>query len=108
MKKEIKFTIELDENNIPDKMEWNASDKESDSEEIKALMLSIWDPKENLCKRIDLWTKNMYVEEMKMLYFQTIMTMADGLERATGEVEAASEMRKFGNTLAKKLNIPLK
>ncbi len=64
MKKEIKFTVELDENNIPEKIVWSSSEDEKDSEEIKALMVSIWDPKENITKRIDLWTKEMYVEEM--------------------------------------------
>ena len=108
MKKEIKFTVILDENNIPEKMEWNASDHDKDTEEIKALMLSIWDPKEQLCKRIDLWTKEMFVEEMKMMYFQTLMTMADGLERSTNEVEVAKKMREFGLKLADDLKIPRK
>lgn len=105
MKKEIKFTVQLDENNVPEKMEWNSSENDNDSEEIKALMVSIWDPKENITKRIDLWTKEMYVEEMKMLYFQSLMTMADGLERATGENEVAQQMRDFGKSIASKLGV---
>ena len=105
MKKEIKFTVELDENNIPEKIVWSSSEDEKDSEEIKALMVSIWDPKENITKRIDLWTKEMYVEEMKMLYFQSLMTMADGLERATGETEVAQQMRDFGKSIAAKLGV---
>ena len=105
MKKEIKFTVELDENNIPEKIHWNSSENENDAEEIKAMLISIWDPKENLTKKIDLWTKEMYVEEMKLLYFQTLMTMADGLERATGESEVAKEIRNFGKSIAGKLGV---
>lgn len=105
MKKEIKFTVELDENNIPEKIQWNSSENENDAEEIKAMLISIWDPKENLTKKIDLWTKEMYVEEMKLLYFQTLMTMADGLERATGESEVAKEIRNFGKSIAGKLGV---
>ncbi len=70
MKKEIKFSLILDENNIPEKINWNSSDNENDQEEIKALMISVWDPKEYVTKKIDLWTKEMYVEEMRLMYFQ--------------------------------------
>jgi len=105
MEKEIKFAITLDENNVPEKITWNSSEDEKQSEEIKSLLISVWDKKENLTKRIDLWTKDMYVEEMKMMYFQTLMTMADGLERATGENEVAAEMREFGKKIAAKLDI---
>lgn len=105
MKKEIKFTVELDENNIPEKIDWNSSENDNDAEEIKAMMISIWDPKENVTKKIDLWTKEMYVEEMKLMYFQTLMTMADGLERATGESAVAKEMRDFGKSIAPKLGV---
>lgn len=105
MKKEIKFTVQLDENNIPEAIDWNTSDNDKDKEAIKSLMVSVWDPKENLTKRIDLWTKDMYVEEMKMMYFQTLMTMADGLERATGENEAAADLKEFGHKFAEKLNL---
>lgn len=105
MKKEIKFTVTLDENNVPEQLHWNSSENENDKEEIKALMISLWDPKENVTKRIDLWTKEMYVEEMRMLYFQSLMTMADGLERSTGEASAAADLRNFATTFGKKLGI---
>jgi gliding motility-associated protein GldC len=105
MKKEIKFTVNLDENNVPEEITWNSSEDDTKGEEIKSLLISVWDKKENLTKRIDLWTKDMYVEEMKMMYFQTLMTMADGLERATGENEVAEEMRVFGKKIAEKLDI---
>ena len=105
MKKEIKFAVTLDENNVPEKITWNSSEDEKDSEEIKSLLISVWDKEEKLTKRIDLWTKDMYVEEMKMMYFQTLMTMADGLERATGENEVAAELREFGKKVGDKFNL---
>ncbi|MFT6716441.1 MAG: gliding motility-associated protein GldC [Saprospiraceae bacterium] len=105
MQKEIKFTVTLDENNVPEKIRWNSSENEEDGEDIKSLLISVWDKNEKLTKRIDLWTKEMYVEEMKMMYFQTLMTMADGLERATGENEVAAEMRVFGKKMAEKMDI---
>ena len=105
MKKEIKFAVTLDENNVPEKITWNSSEDEKESEEIKSLLISVWDKNEKLTKRIDLWTKDMYVEEMKMMYFQTLMTMADGLEKATGENEVAAELREFGKKVADKLKL---
>lgn len=105
MKKEIKFTVELDENNVPENLSWNSSEDEKDGEDIKSLLIAVWDKEEKLTKRIDLWTKDMYVEEMKMMYFQTLMTMADGLERSTGENEVAAELRTFGKKMAEKMNI---
>ncbi len=105
MKKEIKFSLLLDENNIPEKIEWNSSENDNDKEEIKALMISVWDPKEYVTKKIDLWTKEMYVEEMRLMYFQTLMTMADCLERSTNESEAAKDLREFATTFGKKLGI---
>lgn len=105
-KKEIKFTVTLDENHIPEKIEWTASEGAGlEQEEIKSLMISVWDPKEKVAKRVDLWTKEMYTDEMKFFYFQTLMTMADGLERSTGENEIAKEIRQFGMSIGKKMKI---
>ena len=41
----INFTITLDENNLPQAIEWNASDSK-DSGKCKAIMLAMWDEKE--------------------------------------------------------------
>jgi gliding motility-associated protein GldC len=106
MKKEIKFTLDLDENFIPTSIEWTASEAASlEVENVKAIMISVWDPKENVAKRVDLWTKDMYVEEMKAMYFQTLMTMADGFERATGETEMSKEMRAFSENFGRKMDV---
>lgn len=105
-KKEIKFTVSLDENMIPEKLHWTANQNGSvDEEEIKALMISVWDPKENVAKRVDLWTKEMMVDEMKYYHFQTLMTLADSLERATGENSIAKKIRDFGMEIGKEMNI---
>lgn len=106
MEKEIKFTLQLDENFIPEQIEWTANETGGESrEKVKAMMVSVWDEKEKTAKKVDLWTKDMYVEEMKLFYFQTIMTMADGLERSTGERDMAIKMRKFGEQFGKELGI---
>ena len=67
---EIKFIVELDENRVPEKLHWTAQDGGVDAEESKAIMLSIWDNKNKETLRIDLWTKDMPVDEMKIFFQQ--------------------------------------
>ena len=106
MKKEIKFTVTLDENNIPEKLEWTASEGGGVSqEEIKALMISVWDGNEKVAKRVDLWTKEMMVDEMKYFHFQTLMTLADSLDQSTKENVVAEKIRKFGMQIGKEMDI---
>lgn len=106
MEKEIKFTLKLDENYLPEKIEWTATeDKGLEKDVVKALMIAVWDDKEKLAKKVDLWTKDMYVEDMKMMYFQTFMTMADGFERATGESLQAKEIRQFAENFGKAIGV---
>lgn len=65
---EIKFLVELDENRVPEKLTWSAQDGGVDLEEAKAIMLNIWDSNAQEALRIDLWTKEMPVDEMKNVF----------------------------------------
>jgi len=82
-KSEIKFTVTLDENNLPEKIDWSATDANEQSIS-KAVMIALWDAKENNTLRTDLWTKDMKVDAMKQFYHQSLLSMADTFERATG------------------------
>jgi gliding motility-associated protein GldC len=104
---EIKFTIALDDNKLPEKIDWSASDANKESTS-KAIMISLWDTKEKNTLRIDLWTKDMLVDEMKQFYHQNLLTMADSFERATGEVEAAKAMRNFAQEFGERMNLVMK
>jgi gliding motility-associated protein GldC len=101
---EIKFTVAVDENNLPEKIDWEATDGNEKSES-KSVMISLWDAKEKNTLRIDLWTKEMEVHEMKQFYHQSLLSMADTFERATNEVEAAADLRKFAQDFAEKLQL---
>lgn len=96
---EIKFTVELDENHVPERIEWAAEDGNAQST-CKATLISLWDEKEQNTLRIDLWTKEMTVDDMKAFFHQNIMTMADTFQRATGEEKMAMQMREFGEYFA--------
>jgi gliding motility-associated protein GldC len=103
-KSEINFTVSLDENHVPEKIQWEASDtNEAEIKEAKAMIVSLWDAKENNTLRIDLWTKDMMLDEMKHFFFQSIVTMSDTYERATDDKEIAEEMREFGKMIGEKM-----
>lgn len=106
-KSEIKFTVTLDENKLPLQIDWSASDANIESTS-KAIMLSVWDAKEKSALRIDLWTKDMMVDEMKLFYHQSLLSMADTLERATGEKEAAKAMRNFAQDFGERMKLVAK
>jgi gliding motility-associated protein GldC len=103
-KSEINFTVSLDENHVPEKIEWTASDTgEAELKEAKAMIISLWDAKENNTLRIDLWTKDMMLDEMKHFFYQSIITMSDTYERATNDKAVAEEMREFGKMIGEKM-----
>ena len=101
---EIKFTVTLDENNLPEKIDWSATDGNENSSS-KSVMIALWDAKENNTLRIDLWTKEMMVDEMKQFYHQCLLSMADTFDRATGETEAAKDMRAFAQQFGEKMEL---
>jgi gliding motility-associated protein GldC len=102
---EIKFVVELDENRVPEKLTWTAQDGGVELEEAKAMLLSIWDSNTKETLRIDLWTKDMPVDEMKIFFHQTLVAMADTFERATQDEKMASTMRDFTDYFAEKLEL---
>lgn len=102
---EIKFLVELDENRVPEKLLWSAQDGGVELEEAKAIMLSVWDSKAKESMRIDLWTKEMPVDEMKIFFHQTLVAMSDTFHRATGDEKMADTMKDFCEYFAEKLEL---
>lgn len=103
--KESKITVNvsLDENNIPEKLHWEASDGAQELSESKAAFLSFWDLKAKETLKIDLWTKDMESQEMKHFFHQTLLSMSDTLERAIGEDKMAGDLRDFCHHFKEKL-----
>ncbi|WP_316634298.1 gliding motility protein GldC [uncultured Flavobacterium sp.] len=102
---EIRFNIELDENRVPEKLTWSAQDGGVEAEEAKAIMLSIWDSKAKETMRIDLWTKDMPVDEMKIFFHQTLVAMSDTFKRATDDEKMSDTMKDFCDYFAEKLEL---
>ncbi|WP_159799574.1 gliding motility protein GldC [Flavobacterium sp. MK4S-17] len=104
-KSEIKINVALDDNRIPEKLSWTARDGGVVNQESKAIMLSVWDSKVQESMRIDLWTKDMPVDEMKVFFHQTLVSMSDTFERATGDKKMSDTMKDFCDYFAEKLEL---
>ncbi|WP_299603030.1 gliding motility protein GldC [uncultured Aquimarina sp.] len=107
-KSEIKIEIELDENRVPEKLNWTAKDGGVENEETKALLLSVWDNKNKESLRIDLWTKDMPVDEMKVFFHQTLVSMSETFNRATQDEKMTATMKDFCDYFAEKLDLKRK
>jgi gliding motility-associated protein GldC len=105
MTSEIKFLIDLDENRVPEKLQWSAEDGGVNQQEAKAIMLSIWDNKAQETLRIDLWTKDMPVDEMKKFFHQTLVAMSDTFQRATDDQQMTDTMKDFCEYFAEKMEL---
>jgi gliding motility-associated protein GldC len=104
-KSEIKFQVELDENNLPKAIKWDASDKEGEGmESTKSISLNVWDNLNHSTLRIDLWTEEMSVAEMKRFYIDIIGGMAQTILSSTGDDYMAEEMKDLCDRMVKHVN----
>ena len=104
-KSKIEINVLLDENKVPEKLHWTAEDGGISNQEAKAVFLSVWDHKKKESLRIDLWTKEMPVDEMKIFFHQTLSAMSDTFQRATNDEKMSATMRDFCDYFAEKLEI---
>lgn len=101
----IKIVVELDENKIPEKIIWSAPDGGVNNQISKAIFLSIWDHKNKESLSIDLWTKEMPVDEMNEFFYQSVITMGGAFQRATDNNKIKDVMDKFSELMKKELNL---
>lgn len=101
-KSSIQFSIELDQNNIPDRILWDATDKPDPGlTETKAISVALWDHKQKNTLRIDLWTKDMPVVEMKRFYIDCLGGFAQSALTATGDEFISNEINALCEKLVK-------
>jgi gliding motility-associated protein GldC len=101
-KSTINLTIELDEQNIPEKILWDATDKPGNvPSETKAIGLSIWDNDAKETLRIDLYGKETPVDVMKIMTIDTIAAMSQNILKSTGDEKMAAEMSALCDNLVK-------
>ncbi len=99
-KSTIQFSVELDNNNVPEKIRWDATDKPEDTpSETKSISVSLWDDKQKNTMRIDLWTKDMPVDEMKRFYIECVGGIAQSVLSSTGDERMANEINSLCDRL---------
>jgi gliding motility-associated protein GldC len=95
---EIKLTVDLDADNVATRIEWQAAEAPGGGvATCQSMMLSLWDSEKKATAAIDLWTRDMTIEDMNFFFYQVLHKMADTYLRATKNVPMAESIHEFGN-----------
>lgn len=94
---EIKLTVDLDGDNVPTAIAWEASEAKSDGPTpCQSMMLSLWDADRRTMAAIDLWARDTTVDDMNLFFYQAFHQMAETYQRATRNSELAKLIHEFG------------
>jgi gliding motility-associated protein GldC len=105
---EINIKVQLDDQKLPEKIVWTSTDAQNkEAVDCKAMFLSLWDPQYQNTLRLDLWTKDMPVDEMKRFFYETLMTMSDSFLKATGEKNIVEDLRDYCAHFAEKMDLKI-
>ena len=104
-KETLTVDVIMDENMIPESINWRSTQENNKKEEASAALMYFWNTKNKETFNLDLWTKKMSIEEMNMMIFQSFMTIANTYERATSEDQLANAMRDFAEFFGEKTKI---
>lgn len=102
---EITLQVALDDNRVPEKLSWSAEDGGINKEEAKAMLLSVWDSNNKESLKIDLWTKDMPLDEMKIFFHQTLVSLTDTFMKATKDEKMTASMKDFCDYFAENLDL---
>jgi gliding motility-associated protein GldC len=101
---QIAVDVTLDENHVPEKLNWHSSDN-NEGGECQAALMSFWDAEQANSLKIDLWTKKMTVDDMNIFFHQNLLAMADTFNRATGNQELSFHMKEFARYFGEETGI---
>lgn len=104
----ITLEIELDDKKMPATISWTASGKSkqgSDSDEVKAFFLSMFDAKTRDTLEMDLWTTRMQIIEMDRFVYQTLNALTGLYIRSTNNRELGEQMQQFVHYFGQKTEI---
>ncbi len=104
-KEQLTVDVTMDENLIPESIQWKSSQENNKLEKASAALIYFWNAEKNETFNLDLWTKKMSIEEMNKMVFQTLMTLANTYERATSEDQLANAMRDFSQFFGERTEI---
>ena len=101
---QITIKVKLDDNNIPEQILWSAPDGGMKDQLSKAILLSFWDSQKKETLKMDLWTKEMPVDEMKTFVLQTFLSMKQSISKATGEENLINLIDDFCTEFEKRIS----
>ena len=107
-KTDIVITVCLDKNRVPDKMSWSAKDGGVSNQETKAFLFSSWDDVNQETMKIDLWTKDMPVDQMNVFFHQTLVSLSQSYMKATNNEKMTDAFNQFCDYFAEKLELKKK
>lgn len=101
----ITFDVELDKDHVPEKITWSATDNPEGNTpaETKAVSIALWDQTQKQSLRIDLWSKDMPVDEMKKFYIECLAGLGDSIKRSTGDEEMTNQVHELCDKLVEHL-----
>ncbi|MDJ1469854.1 gliding motility protein GldC [Cytophagaceae bacterium DM2B3-1] len=103
-KSEIHFDVVLDNDSVPEKIHWHATDNPNEGiDETRAVSIAIWDMYHKGTMKVDLWTKEMPVQDMKQFCIDIIGTLSDTMLRATGDEKMSDAMNDLCHYLTELL-----
>jgi gliding motility-associated protein GldC len=104
--KKINVTVQTDDEHVPTQIVWEADDAQgTDKAECRAMLLALWDHKNKDTLRLDLWTRTMTVDEMKIFMHRTLLTLADTIEKSISDERIAADLRDYCEHFAEKMEI---
>lgn len=104
-KSKISVEVGLDENKVPEALNWSAEDGGVTDQSAKAMMLSVWDHNAQESLRIDLWTKDMPVDEMNVFIHQTLVSLSQSFFKATNNEKMTDSFKQFCDYFSEKLEL---
>ena len=107
-KTDIVITVCLDKNRVPEKMSWSAKDGGVSNQETKAFLFSSWDDVNQETMKIDLWTKDMPVDQMNVFFHQTLVSLSQSYMKATNNEKMTDAFNQFCYYFAEKLELKKK
>lgn len=101
----IVINVSLDENKIPENITWSAPDGGVLNKDAKAMLLTFWDSKSKESIRMDLWVKDMPLDEMNQFFYQSLVSMTNTYHRATQDEKMTATMNDFCDYFAEKMKL---
>lgn len=92
----IQIEVTLDDDKIPQSIHWVAEGPGPEKgRDAKAMLLSFLDRDSGDTFKIDLWTRDMQVNEMDRFFYQTLRALSDTYHKATSNTQLAERMQQF-------------